>query len=64
MRPEDDAARSVIEPVGCTSGDLGYFNLEVLQTIAGKRAYFVSRLNDQDLVLDIEASDRSTWSIG
>jgi hypothetical protein len=32
--------------------DLGYFDLDVLQAIAGHGAYFVSRLNDQALVLD------------
>jgi hypothetical protein len=44
-----------IEPGSLHLRDLGYFDLEVLQTIAGKRAYFVSRLNDQTLVLDPEA---------
>jgi Transposase DDE domain len=41
-----------IEPGSLHLRDLGDFDLEVLQTIAGKGAYFVSRLNDQTSVLD------------
>jgi hypothetical protein len=41
-----------IEPGSLHLRDLGYFDLDVLQTIAGREAYFVSRLNDQALVLD------------
>jgi Transposase DDE domain len=40
-----------IEPGSLHLRDLGYFDLEVLQTIAGRGAYFVSRLNDQTSVL-------------
>jgi hypothetical protein len=43
-----------IEPGSLHLRDLGYFDLEVLQTIAGRGAYFVSRLNDQVLILDPE----------
>jgi hypothetical protein len=44
-----------IEPGSLHLRDLGYFDLEVLETIAGNGAYFVSRLNDQTSVFDPEA---------
>jgi Transposase DDE domain len=44
-----------IEPGSLHLRDLGYFDLDVLQTIAGEGAYFVSRLNDQTSVFDPEA---------
>ncbi len=43
-----------IKPGSLHLRDLGYFDLEVLETIAGQRAYFVSRLNDQTSVFDPE----------
>ncbi len=43
-----------IEPGSLHLRDLGYFDLGVLQTIAGAEAYFVSRLNDQTSALDPE----------
>jgi hypothetical protein len=44
-----------IEPGSLHLRDLGYFDLDVLETIAGREAYFVSRLNDQTAVLDPQA---------
>ena len=43
-----------IEPGSLHLRDLGYFDLEVLRTIAGRGAYLVSRLNDQTSVFDPE----------
>jgi Transposase DDE domain len=56
-----------IEPGSLHLRDLGYFDLGVLQTIMGRGAYFVSRLNDQALVLDPEAQhplDLIDWLSG
>ena len=41
-----------IEPGSLHLRDLGYFDLDVLQAITDRAAYFVSRLNDQVSVLD------------